>query len=92
MINRRTLTTPVPLIKCLKSIRDYAFASSPYPVIITLEDHLTPELQAKVAEVSFQFIFKDLNFQLLCFLFIYNPPIPLHVDGYSDIWRNAVLS
>lgn len=48
----RTLTTPVPLIKCLKSIRDYAFSSSPYPVIITLEDHLTADLQAKVAEVN----------------------------------------
>ncbi|KAJ6908881.1 hypothetical protein NC652_019982 [Populus alba x Populus x berolinensis] len=54
VLHGRTLTTPVPLIKCLKSIRDYAFASSPYPVIITLEDHLTPELQAKVAEMVTQ--------------------------------------
>lgn len=48
----RTLTTPVEMIKCLKSIREHAFVSSEYPVIITLEDHLTPDLQAKVAEVS----------------------------------------
>ncbi|KAF9676931.1 hypothetical protein SADUNF_Sadunf08G0054600 [Salix dunnii] len=54
VLHGRTLTTPVPLIKCLKSIREYAFASSPYPVIITLEDHLTPELQAKVAEMVTQ--------------------------------------
>lgn len=53
MTNFRTLTTPVPLIKCLKSIKQHAFVSSPYPVIITLEDHLTPDLQAKVAEVRF---------------------------------------
>lgn len=47
----RTLTTPVELIKCLKSIKEHAFVASEYPVVITLEDHLTPDLQAKVAEV-----------------------------------------
>ncbi|KAJ9160325.1 hypothetical protein P3X46_025736 [Hevea brasiliensis] len=54
VLHGRTLTTPVPFIKCLKSIRDYAFVSSPYPVIITLEDHLTPDHQAKVAELVTQ--------------------------------------
>ncbi|KAI5574792.1 hypothetical protein BDE02_10G168300 [Populus trichocarpa] len=54
VLHGRTLTTPVPLIKCLKSIRDYAFSSSPYPVIITLEDHLRPDLQSKVAEMITQ--------------------------------------
>lgn len=49
----RTLTSPVTLLKCLKSINEHAFEKSPYPVIITLEDHLTPSLQAKVAEVFF---------------------------------------
>lgn len=47
----RTLTAPVSLVKCLKSIKEYAFVASPYPVIITLEDHLTSDLQAKVAKV-----------------------------------------
>ncbi|KAI3458550.1 hypothetical protein Pfo_015213 [Paulownia fortunei] len=54
VLHGRTLTTPVPLIKCLKSIKEHAFVKSPYPVIITLEDHLTPELQAKVAEMATQ--------------------------------------
>ncbi|CAF2123511.1 unnamed protein product [Brassica rapa] len=54
VLHGRTLTTPVPLITCLKSIRDHAFSSSPYPVIITLEDHLTADLQAKVAEMATQ--------------------------------------
>ncbi|KAJ4892021.1 Phosphoinositide phospholipase C 6 [Raphanus sativus] len=54
VLHGRTLTTPVPLISCLKAIRDYAFSSSPYPVIITLEDHLTADLQAKVAEMATQ--------------------------------------
>lgn len=51
VLHGRTLTTPVELIKCLKSIKEHAFVASPYPVIITLEDHLTPDLQAKVAQM-----------------------------------------
>ncbi|GMH30557.1 hypothetical protein Nepgr_032400 [Nepenthes gracilis] len=51
VLHGRTLTTPVALIKCLKSIKEHAFAVSPYPVVITLEDHLTPDLQAKVAKM-----------------------------------------
>lgn len=49
----RTLTTPVELIKCLRSIKAHAFTASEYPVVITLEDHLTTDLQAKVAKVSY---------------------------------------
>ncbi|OAY83545.1 Phosphoinositide phospholipase C 6, partial [Ananas comosus] len=54
VLHGRTLTTPVEIIKCLRSIKEYAFCASPYPVIITLEDHLTPALQAKVAEMIAQ--------------------------------------
>ncbi|KAL6597538.1 hypothetical protein ACP70R_046978 [Stipagrostis hirtigluma subsp. patula] len=46
-----TLTAPVEMIRCLKSIKEYAFCASTYPLVITLEDHLTPDLQAKVAEM-----------------------------------------
>ncbi|GFS39260.1 phospholipase C 2 [Actinidia rufa] len=46
-----TLTTPVELTQCLQAIRDYAFIASEYPVIITFEDHLTPKLQACVADM-----------------------------------------
>ncbi|XP_059667996.1 phosphoinositide phospholipase C 2-like [Cornus florida] len=49
-----TLTTPVELIKCLSSIKEHAFVASEYPVVLTLEDHLTPDLQAKVAEMVTQ--------------------------------------
>ncbi|KAK4779799.1 hypothetical protein SAY87_015905 [Trapa incisa] len=51
VLHGRTLTTPVELIKCLKSIKEHAFAASPYPVVITLEDHLTPDLRDKVAKM-----------------------------------------
>ncbi|KAH7840734.1 hypothetical protein Vadar_020912 [Vaccinium darrowii] len=54
VLHGRTLTRPVKLIKCLKSIKEHAFTASEYPVVITLEDHLTPDLQAKVAEMVTQ--------------------------------------
>ncbi|ONK61854.1 uncharacterized protein A4U43_C08F34270 [Asparagus officinalis] len=54
ILHGRTLTAPVTLIKCLKTIKEYAFCASSYPVVITLEDHLTPDLQAKVAEMVSQ--------------------------------------
>ncbi|XP_027187758.1 phosphoinositide phospholipase C 6-like isoform X2 [Cicer arietinum] len=59
VVHGRTLTTPVSLVQCLKSIKEHAFVKSRYPVIITLEDHLTPDLQAKVAEMTTQ-IFGDM--------------------------------
>ncbi|KAL3650264.1 Phosphoinositide phospholipase C 6 [Castilleja foliolosa] len=59
VLHGRTLTTPIPLVKCLKSIKEHAFVKSPYPVIITLEDHLTPKLQAKVAAMVIQ-VFGDM--------------------------------
>ncbi|XP_047944379.1 phosphoinositide phospholipase C 2-like isoform X1 [Salvia hispanica] len=51
VLHGRTLTTPVKLIRCLRSIKEHAFVASEYPVVITLEDHLTPHLQAKTAEM-----------------------------------------
>ncbi|XP_045800805.1 phosphoinositide phospholipase C 6-like isoform X2 [Trifolium pratense] len=54
VVHGRTLTTPVPLTKCLESIKEHAFVKSDFPVILTLEDHLTPKLQAKFAEVAVQ--------------------------------------
>ncbi|XP_037494498.1 phosphoinositide phospholipase C 2 isoform X1 [Jatropha curcas] len=46
-----TIAAPVDLIKFLLAIKDNAFHASEYPVVITFEDHLTPNLQAKVAEM-----------------------------------------
>ncbi|CAL0320323.1 unnamed protein product [Lupinus luteus] len=61
VLHGRTLTTPVALIKCLRSIKEHAFVASEYPLVITLEDHLTPDLQAKVAEMVTQ-TFGDILF------------------------------
>lgn len=74
------------LIRCLKSIKEHAFSASPYPVVITLEDHLTPDLQAKVAQVSFYYLLLCLLSSVVSFLlllviemFLSNA---LHVDAY----------
>ncbi|KAJ6322634.1 hypothetical protein OIU77_012470 [Salix suchowensis] len=61
VLHGRTLTTPVQLIKCLKSIKEHAFTASEYPVVITLEDHLNTDLQAKVAQMVTQ-TFGDILF------------------------------
>ncbi|XP_065870834.1 phosphoinositide phospholipase C 2-like [Euphorbia lathyris] len=61
VLHGRTLTSPVELIKCLRSIKEHAFTASDFPVVITLEDHLTPDLQAKVAEMITQ-TFGDILF------------------------------
>ncbi|KAI3833706.1 hypothetical protein MKX03_004041 [Papaver bracteatum] len=62
----RTLTAKVPFIDCLKSIREYAFVGSEYPLVVTLEDHLTPELQAKAAEMITQTLGDVLFTSLEC--------------------------
>lgn len=88
----RTLTAPVELIKCFKSIKEHAFVASEYPVVITLEDHLTPNLQAKVAEVGYFVIIFVLSsyphvliiYVLLCCRFF--------LDDYYNIWRRTVYS
>ncbi|RYQ83790.1 hypothetical protein Ahy_B10g102638 isoform A [Arachis hypogaea] len=59
VVHGRTLTTPVLLTKCLESIKKYAFVKSDFPVILTLEDHLTSKLQAKFTEKATQ-IFGDM--------------------------------
>ncbi|KXZ52101.1 hypothetical protein GPECTOR_10g1124 [Gonium pectorale] len=46
-----TLTSPVDFKDCVAAIRDSAFVSSPYPVIITMENHANPDNQAKMAAI-----------------------------------------
>ncbi|KAK4277831.1 hypothetical protein QN277_015765 [Acacia crassicarpa] len=52
VVHGRTLTTPVSPRKCLEAIKKYAFFKSEYPVIITIEDHLTRDLRTKFAEMA----------------------------------------
>ncbi|XP_042427246.1 phosphoinositide phospholipase C 2-like isoform X2 [Zingiber officinale] len=61
VVHGGTLTHPVELIKCLTSIKKFAFKTSEYPVIITFEDHLDAGLQAIVAQMLIE-IFGDMLF------------------------------
>lgn len=54
VVHGKTLTTPVALTKCLEAIKEYAFVKSDFPVILTLEDHLTPKLQDNFAKMANQ--------------------------------------
>lgn len=47
----RTLTSPVKFEACISAIKENAFVKSQYPLIITLEDHLSVDLQAKAAKI-----------------------------------------
>lgn len=47
----RTFTTGISLSNVLKTIKKYAFQSSPYPVILSLEIHCTGEGQLKVVSI-----------------------------------------
>ncbi|KAG2502089.1 hypothetical protein HYH03_000581 [Edaphochlamys debaryana] len=46
-----TLTAPVAFRACIEAIRDNAFTASPYPVIITMENHADTENQGKMADI-----------------------------------------
>ncbi|CAJ1860230.1 unnamed protein product [Sphenostylis stenocarpa] len=45
----KNVASSVALIKCLRSIKQNAFVASKYPVVIRLEDQLSPNLQATAA-------------------------------------------
>ncbi|KAI5078690.1 hypothetical protein GOP47_0006361 [Adiantum capillus-veneris] len=51
VVHGRTLTSPVTFEACISAIKENAFVKSQYPLIITLEDHLPVNLQAKAAKV-----------------------------------------
>ncbi|KAF2140738.1 uncharacterized protein K452DRAFT_50689 [Aplosporella prunicola CBS 121167] len=51
VVHGRTLTTSVLFSDCISVIAKYAFVSSPYPLIISLEVHCNPEQQAMMTEI-----------------------------------------
>lgn len=51
VVHGRTLTTSVLFADCISVIHKYAFVSSPYPLIISLEVHCNPEQQAAMVDI-----------------------------------------
>lgn len=50
----RTLTSKVPFDDCVSVIAKYAFHSSPYPLIVSLEVHCNPEQQSLMVDSMHQ--------------------------------------
>ncbi|GBG82993.1 hypothetical protein CBR_g36522 [Chara braunii] len=51
VLHGRTLTPSATFEECLWAIKEHAFVASPYPVIVTLEDHMPQSLHGKAAEL-----------------------------------------
>ena len=51
VVHGRTLTSSVPFVDCISTIRKYAFGSSPYPLIISLEVHCNPTQQRVMVDI-----------------------------------------
>jgi phosphatidylinositol phospholipase C epsilon len=53
-----TLTTKIPFRSVVEAIHRSAFVTSPYPVILSVENHCSVQQQAKMAQI-FQYVFGD---------------------------------
>ncbi len=47
-----TLVVPITFRDAVQAVDNYAFSTSPYPVIIAIENHCSVEQQVKMAEIS----------------------------------------
>lgn len=63
----RTFTSGISLINVLKTIKKYAFSSSPYPVILSLEVHCSAPFQIKIINALKSTFGAMLVDQTICF-------------------------
>lgn len=54
-----TLTTKIRFLDVIKTVKEYAFVTSPYPVILSIEDHCTLPQQRNMA-TAFQEVYGDM--------------------------------
>lgn len=59
-----TLTTKIKFIDVVKTIKEHAFATSEYPLILSIEDNCSVPQQKKMAT-----LLQVLDFSSLCFSF-----------------------
>ena len=80
-----TLTTKIPFRSVVEAIHRSAFVTSPYPVILSVENHCSVQQQAKMAQI-FQYVFGDRLVSR--FLFVY-PVRPSCATASSSKTRNG---
>ena len=51
VVHGRTMTSSVPFVDCISTIKKHAFGSSPYPLIISLEVHCNPTQQQVMVDI-----------------------------------------
>jgi len=63
-----TFTSKIPFLGAVDSINRFAFVSSPYPVILSIENHCSLAQQARMAEIFEVLYFTNIRFfKLLIF-------------------------
>ncbi|KAL4090846.1 hypothetical protein QTP88_025612 [Uroleucon formosanum] len=80
-----TFTSKIPFLGAVDSINRFAFVSSPYPVILSIENHCSLVQQARMAEI--------FEFSLLMELGIFDGVVnafPEMTDGVADVYWNEV--
>ncbi|KAH7387179.1 hypothetical protein KP509_16G009500 [Ceratopteris richardii] len=60
VLHGNTLTQAVPFEECIKIIKENAFVASEYPVILTIENHLSGDLQKKAIKIMKEIFGKSL--------------------------------
>ncbi|KAK5615011.1 1-phosphatidylinositol 4 5-bisphosphate phosphodiesterase delta-3-A [Crenichthys baileyi] len=76
-----TLTSKVPFVEVIKTINEYAFKASPYPLILSLENHCSVEQQTVMARHLKSILGDKLLFKPLTDLESASLPTPEDLKG-----------
>uniref|UniRef100_A0A915LXA0 Phosphoinositide phospholipase C n=1 Tax=Meloidogyne javanica TaxID=6303 RepID=A0A915LXA0_MELJA len=81
--HKHTFIAPISLRNVLNCIKQYAFIQSLYPVILTIENHVSPLQQGKMAEIFVQILGEHL----------YIPPLnaSIHSLPSPNFLKNKIL-
>jgi len=91
-----TFTTKIPFRSVVEAINRSAFVTSPYPVILSIENHCSLQQQARMAHI-FQvniYVIVLIAEYILCLIFfslLYSVIIPSAVSDYSSLHPNDKL-
>ena len=87
-----TLTTKISFRDVVQTIADYAFISSPLPVVLSIENHCSLSQQQKMAAIFRELLADKLVSSPWFLLFFYHAArkaIMLYFDGKSKVMTKA---